>query len=96
MLKEVLEYALGRRGNTHERVDDLKSIMFPRVLNIGGEPLDKDIGVKWGKEGWRHNSLINLQSTQSDGVGGIAGIWHSNKAGTYYFYLHLRGLGCFY
>ena len=87
MLKEVLEFALGRRGNTHDRVDDLKSIMFPKMLSIGGQPLDKDNEVKWGKDGWKHNSTVNGQFKDRDGVGGIAGIWHSNKAGRAYLSL---------
>ena len=81
MLQEVLELALGRRGYTHERVDDLKSILFPQMLKIDGRPLDQEDQDKWGKDGWKNYSNQNPKNTQNEGVGGIAGIWHSNKAG---------------
>jgi hypothetical protein len=81
VLQEVLELALGRRGYTHERVDDLKSILFPQILKIDGRPLDQEDQDRWGKGGWRDSSSQSTNNNQNEGVGGIAGIWHSEKAG---------------
>lgn len=78
VLKEVLEVALGRRGFTHERVEDMRSILHPGYLEIGGKPLDFREQEKWGKDGWER---ARDSARDTDGVGGIAGIWHSNHAG---------------
>lgn len=70
--------ALGRRAFTHDRIQDVDSIMFPKILLIGGKPLDHSDKSLWGKEGWKHK---NSSQINQDGVGGVAGIWHSDKAG---------------
>ena len=81
VLREVLEMALGRRGFTHERTQHIDSIMFPRLLKINGKPLDFQENPKWGKQGWEGKTERGSTHSKEEGVGGIAGIWHSNKAG---------------
>lgn len=87
--------ALGRRAFTHDRVQDINSIMFPKIIYIDGKPLDHHDNLLWGKDGW--TPLTHKKNIQK-GVGGVAGIWHSNNAGIIFilnFYLSLKILNCF-
>jgi hypothetical protein len=77
VLKEVLNIALGRRAYTHERIEDIESVMFPKMLEIDGKPLDAPDKEFWGRSGWKQVTML----VPKDGVGGVAGIWHSNNAG---------------
>ena len=76
MLKEVLNIAMGRKGYTHERLEQIEKIMFPNKIQIDGRAVDERVGPKWGEAGWSQGKV-----KRKDGVGGIAGIWHSNNAG---------------
>lgn len=74
--------ALGRRAFTHNRIEDVDSIMFPKIIHIDGKPLNQLKNNQWRTKGWKE---LNNSKNSQDGVGGIAGIWHSDKAGNSYF-----------